>query len=85
MKLVLKAACISLSVHIIYCVITVSWGYIQTLFYTPNFSDTNVFILQNEVVFAYVASPLSLLISFMIILLVSWLILKLAQTKQVID
>ncbi|WP_431027091.1 hypothetical protein [Lysinibacillus sp. LZ02] len=85
MKLVLKAACISLIVHIIYCVITVSWGYIQTLFYAPNFSDTNVFILQNEVVFAYVASPLSLLISFMIILLVSWLILKLAQTKQVID
>ena len=83
MRLIFRAAIVSIVLHIIYLLVIVGWGYLKTLFYTADFSTANTVILQNEVSFGYVGSAQPLIVSFIVIALVTWIILRLAETKKV--
>ena len=85
MRFVFKAAIVSSFLHIIYLGVIVGWSYLQTLFYTADFSAATTVILQNEVNFGYVGSAQALIGSFIVIALVTWIILKVAETKKVVN
>ena len=85
MRLVFKAVILSIFLHITYLVVILGWSYLKTLYYTPDFSAANTVILQNEVSFGYVGSAQPLIVSFIVIALVTWVILRLAETKKVIN
>jgi len=85
MRLVFKAIILSIFLHITYLVVIIGWSYLKTLYYTPDFSAANTVILQNEVLFGYVGSAQPLIVSFIVIALVTWIILRLAETKKVIN
>ena len=85
MRLIFKAAIVSIVLHIVYLLIIFGWAYLQTLFYTTDFSVANTVILQNEVSFGYGGSAQPLLVSFVFITLVTWIILRLAETKKVMN
>ena len=82
MRLMFKATIISIVLHTIYLLIIFGWAYLQTLFYTADFTAANTVIWQNEVSFGYIDSTPPLLVSFTVIALVTWLILRLAETKK---
>ena len=85
MRLVFKAAIVSIFLHIVYLLVIFGWTYLQTLFYTADFSAANTVILQNEVSFGYVGSAQPLIVSLILVALVTWIILRLAETKRVIN
>lgn len=85
MRLVFKAVIVSIFLHITYLVVILGWGYLKTLFYTPDFSAASTVILKNEVIFGYIGSSQSLIVSFVVVALVTWIILRLAETKKVMN
>ena len=85
MRLVFKAIILSIFLHITYLVVILGWSYLKTLYYTPDFSAANTVILQNEVLFGYVGSSQPLIVSLIVVALVTWIILRLAETKKVIN
>ena len=85
MRLVFKAVIVSIFLHIIYLLVIVGWGYLKTLFYTADVSAANTVILQNEVSFGYVGSPLPLIVSFIVIAVVTWIILRIAETEKIMN
>lgn len=85
MRLVFRAATVSIVLHIVYLLVIFCWGYLQTLFYTADFSAANTVILQNEVSFGYVGSSQLLIVSLIVITLVTWIILRLAETKKAMN
>lgn len=85
MRLVFKAVILSVFLHITYLVVIIGWSYLKTLYYTPDFSTANTVILQNEVLFGYVGSSQPLIVSLIVVALVTWIILRLAETKKVIN
>ena len=85
MRLVFKAAIVSIFLHIVYLLVIIGWAYLQTLFYTADFSAANTVILQNEVSFGYVGSSQPLIVSLILVALVTWIILRLAETKTVMN
>ena len=82
MRLVFKAIILPIFLHITYLVVILGWSYLKTLYYTLDFSAANTVILQNEVSFGYVGSAQPLIGSFIVIALVTWIILKVAETKK---
>ena len=85
MRLVLKATIVSIVLHIVYLLVIIGWAYLQTLFYTTDFSVANIVILQNKVSFGYVGSVQPLIVSFVVVALVTWIILRLAETKKAMN
>ena len=85
MRLVFKAIILSIFLHITYLVVIIGWSYLKTLYYTPDFSAANTVILQNEVSFGYIGSAQPLIVSLIVVALVTWIILRLAETKKVIN
>jgi len=85
MRLVFKAVILSIFLHITYLVVIIGWSYLQTLYYTLDFSVANTVILQNEVSFGYIGSAQPLIVSLIVVALVTWIILRLAETKKVIN
>lgn len=77
MKTIMRALGISLIIHFIYFFVTWIVGYLKTRDYQPNIAKQwgEVEMLQNEVAFGTVGTPLILLFSFFGIALISGLII----------
>lgn len=73
LKTIMQALGISFIIHLIYFFVTWIVGYLKTRDYNPSISNgwTEVELLQNEVAFGTVASPLFMLSSFFGVALIS--------------
>lgn len=73
LKTIMQVLGISLIIHIIYLALTLIVGYLQTRNYNPSIANgwTEVEMLQNEVAFGTVESPLFMLYSFLGVSMIS--------------
>ena len=85
MRLICKAIIVSILLHITYLIVIFVWNYLQTLFYTPDFSAANTVILQNEVIFGHIGSLKPLIVSLIVVAFVTWIILRLAEPKKIMN
>ncbi|MER2038226.1 MAG: hypothetical protein ABS944_08775 [Solibacillus sp.] len=82
MRIAAQAVVGSLLLHIVYVVIVLAIGYIQTVNYRPEFLE-NVTVLQSEVAFSFSGSTVTLLNSFIFVTLVLGAILLFRKSKAV--
>ena len=77
MKTVIQALLFSFILHFIYIAGVLLTGYIQTKNYGPDITNSfeNVYVLQNEVAFGVIGSPLVLIYTFISTTLVIALVL----------
>ncbi len=56
---------LSIIMHLVYFISILGWAYLKSHFFETDFLDEyeNVNVLQNEVVFGYVGSPFSIMLS----------------------
>ena len=56
---------VSIIMHLVYFLITLSWAYLKTQFFETDFPNEydNVDILQNEIAFGFIGSPFNVMIS----------------------
>ncbi|WP_010095132.1 hypothetical protein [Ornithinibacillus scapharcae] len=77
MKTVLQASICSIVIHLIYTLTILIIDYIKTKNFTPDISNAyeNLEMLQSEVAFGQIVSPVFSIITFIAITLVCWKII----------
>ena len=77
LKTIIQSLVISFAIHLIYIVGTMVVGYVKTRNYKPDIENNweNIKILQNEVAFGVVGSPLFFLFTFIGVALICGLII----------
>lgn len=84
MKCILQALAISLLIHVIYVVGTLSLGFIKTLIYRPDIETawTQIDALQSSVAFGVTFSSYIIMLSFVCGFLVCWAALFVIQKRR---
>lgn len=65
MRIIKLSLFVSIIMHLIYFLSIFGWAYMRSYFFETDFSNEydNINVLQNEVVFGFVGSPFSIIIS----------------------
>jgi hypothetical protein len=85
LKIVRNAMFASLVLHLLYLVAMILVGYIKTINYEPDFSSNweDIHVLQNEVAFGSIVSPLFFLITFTgVAVICGYLLFFLAKARE---
>jgi hypothetical protein len=84
MKIVLQALLGSLFLHVVYFLSTMAIGYVKTRHFKPDLGAKweNVTTLQNEVAFSMVISPVTYLVTLIVVAGICGIILVTIKTRR---